>query len=215
MFLGCRCWILVIHTRLFESFFNPKILIFDILEYMKIYTKTGDNGQTSLVGGTRISKTELRIEAYGTVDELNSYVGLLRDQEINNNRKDILKEIQDRLFTIGSILASEPEQTKKRIPDLHESDIELLEKQMDEMDESLEPMRFFILPGGHQSVSFGHLARTVCRRAERVVLKLAQTSEVDELVIKYLNRLSDYLFVLCRMMIKDLKIEEISWKPRV
>jgi cob(I)alamin adenosyltransferase len=182
---------------------------------MKIYTKTGDNGQTSLVGGTRVSKTELRIEAYGTVDELNSYIGLLRDQEVNNNRKDILKEIQDRLFTIGSILASEPEQTKKRIPDLHESDIELLEKEMDRMDESLEPMRFFILPGGHQSVSFGHLARTVCRRAERIVLRLAQESEVNELVIKYLNRLSDYLFVLCRMMIKDLNIEEISWKPRV
>jgi cob(I)alamin adenosyltransferase len=182
---------------------------------MKIYTKTGDNGQTSLVGGTRVSKTELRIEAYGTVDELNSYVGLLRDQEVNNDRKDILKEIQDRLFTIGSILASEPEQTKKRIPDLHESDIELLEKEMDQMDESLEPMRFFILPGGHQSVSFGHLARTVCRRAERIVLRLAQESEVNDLVIKYLNRLSDYLFVLCRMMIKDLNIEEISWKPRV
>jgi cob(I)alamin adenosyltransferase len=182
---------------------------------MKIYTKTGDNGQTSLVGGTRVSKTELRIEAYGTVDELNSYVGLLRDQEVNNDRKDILKEIQDRLFTIGSILASEPEQTKKRIPDLHESDIELLEKEMDKMDENLEPMRFFILPGGHQSVSFGHLARTVCRRAERIVLRLAQDSEVNELVIKYLNRLSDYLFVLCRMMIKDLNIEEISWKPRV
>ena len=182
---------------------------------MKIYTKTGDNGQTSLVGGTRVSKTELRIEAYGTVDELNSYVGLLRDQEVNNNRKDILKEIQDRLFTIGSILASEPEQTKKRIPDLHESDIELLEKEMDQMDESLEPMRFFILPGGHQSVSFGHLARTVCRRAERITLRLAHESEVNDLVIKYLNRLSDYLFVLCRMMIKDLNIEEISWKPRV
>ncbi|MEY4538793.1 MAG: hypothetical protein RLZZ306_550 [Bacteroidota bacterium] len=182
---------------------------------MKIYTKTGDNGQTSLVGGTRVSKTELRIEAYGTVDELNSYIGLLRDQEVNNDRKEILKEIQDRLFTIGSILASEPEQTKKRIPDLHESDIELLETEMDKMDESLEPMRFFILPGGHQSVSFGHLARTVCRRAERITLRLAQESEVNELVIKYLNRLSDYLFVLCRMMIKDLNIEEISWKPRV
>ncbi len=182
---------------------------------MKIYTKTGDSGQTSLVGGTRISKTELRIEAYGTVDELNSYVGLLRDQEVNNGRKDILKEIQDRLFTIGSILASEPEQTKKRIPDLHENDIELLEKEMDEMDKNLEPMRFFILPGGHQSVSFGHLARTVCRRAERVTLRLAQESEVNELVIKYLNRLSDYLFVLCRMMIKELNTEEISWKPRV
>ncbi len=155
---------------------------------MKIYTKTGDNGQTSLVGGTRVSKTELRIEAYGTVDELNSYVGLLRDQEINNDRKDILKEIQDRLFTIGSILASEPEQTKKRIPDLHESDIELLEKEMDKMDESLEPMRFFILPGGHQSVSFGHLARTVCRRAERITLRLAQETEVNELVIKYTKR---------------------------
>jgi len=182
---------------------------------MKIYTKTGDNGQTSLVGGTRVSKTELRIEAYGTIDELNSYVGLLRDQEVNNDRKDILKEIQDRLFTIGSILASEPEQTKKRIPDLHESDIDLLEMEMDKMDENLEPMRFFILPGGHSSVSFGHLARTVCRRAERIVLRLAQESEVNELVIKYLNRLSDYLFVLCRMMIKDLNIEEISWKPRV
>ena len=182
---------------------------------MKIYTKTGDKGQTSLVGGTRISKTELRIEAYGTVDELNSYVGLVRDQAVNNDRKDILKEIQDRLFTIGSILASEPEQTKKRIPDLHESDIELLEKEMDRMDESLEPMRFFILPGGHQSVSFGHLARTVCRRAERVVIRLSQETEVDDLVIRYLNRLSDYLFVLCRMMIKDLNIEEISWKPRI
>jgi cob(I)alamin adenosyltransferase len=134
---------------------------------------------------------------------------------VNSDRKDILKEIQDRLFTIGSILASEPEQTKKRIPDLHESDIERLEKEMDRMDENLEPMRFFILPGGHQSVSFGHLARTVCRRAERIVLRLAQESEVNELVVKYLNRLSDYLFVLCRMMIKDLNIEEISWKPRV
>ena len=182
---------------------------------MKIYTKTGDKGQTSLVGGTRVSKTELRIEAYGTVDELNSYVGLVRDQAVNNDRKDILKEIQDRLFTIGSILASEPEQTKKRIPDLHENDIELLEKEMDRMDESLEPMRFFILPGGHQSVSFGHLARTVCRRAERVVIRLSQETEVDDLVIRYLNRLSDYLFVLCRMMIKDLNTEEISWKPRI
>ena len=139
----------------------------------------------------------------------------MRDQAVNNDRKDILKEIQDRLFTIGSILASEPEQTKKRIPDLHESDIELLEKEMDRMDESLEPMRFFILPGGHQSVSFGHLARTVCRRAERIVVRLSQETEVNDLVIRYLNRLSDYLFVLCRIMIKDLNIEEISWKPRI
>ena len=182
---------------------------------MKIYTKTGDKGQTSLVGGTRVSKTELRIEAYGTVDELNSYVGLVRDQAVNIDRKELLKEIQDRLFTIGSILASEPEQTKKRIPDLHESDVELLEKAMDEMDAHLEPMRFFILPGGHQAISFGHVARTVCRRAERIVLRLSLETEVNDLVIRYLNRLSDYLFVLCRMMAKDLNIEENAWKPRV
>jgi cob(I)alamin adenosyltransferase len=182
---------------------------------VKIYTKTGDKGQTSLVGGTRVSKTELRIEAYGTVDELNSYIGLVRDQAVNAGRKELLKEIQDRLFTIGSILASEPEQTKKRIPDLHESDIELLEKAMDDMDTNLEPMRFFILPGGHESISFGHVARTVCRRAERVVLRLSIETEVNELVIRYLNRLSDYLFVLCRMMAKDLNIEENAWKPRV
>ncbi|MDR6564305.1 MULTISPECIES: cob(I)yrinic acid a,c-diamide adenosyltransferase [unclassified Arcicella] len=182
---------------------------------MKIYTKTGDKGTTSLVGGTRVSKTELRIEAYGTVDELNSYIGLVRDQTVNEKRKNILKEIQDRLFTIGSILASEPEQTKKRLPDLLESDIELLENEMDTMDHDLEPMRYFILPGGHQSVSFGHLARTVCRRAERIVLRLSEESEVNDLVIRYLNRLSDYIFVLCRMMAKELGIEEVAWKPRV
>ncbi|MEA5260068.1 cob(I)yrinic acid a,c-diamide adenosyltransferase [Arcicella aquatica] len=182
---------------------------------MKIYTKTGDKGTTSLVGGTRVSKTELRIEAYGTVDELNSYIGLVRDQTVNEKRKNILKEIQDRLFTIGSILASEPEQTKKRLPDLLESDIELLENEMDKMDNDLEPMRYFILPGGHQSVSFGHVARTVCRRAERIVLRLSEESEVNDLVIRYLNRLSDYIFVLCRMMAKELEIEEVAWKPRV
>lgn len=182
---------------------------------MKIYTKTGDKGTTSLVGGKRVSKTELRIEAYGTVDELNSYIGLVRDQAVNEKRKNILKEIQDRLFTIGSILASEPEQTKKRLPDLLESDIELLENEMDKMDNDLEPMRYFILPGGHQSVSFGHVARTVCRRAERIVLRLSEESEVNDLVIRYLNRLSDYIFVLCRMMAKELEIEEVAWKPRV
>ncbi|MEA5405806.1 cob(I)yrinic acid a,c-diamide adenosyltransferase [Arcicella sp. DC2W] len=182
---------------------------------MKIYTKTGDKGTTSLVGGTRVSKTALRIEAYGTVDELNSYIGLVRDQAVNEKRKDILKEIQDRLFTIGSILASEPEQSKKRLPDLLESDIELLENEMDNMDKELEPMRYFILPGGHQSISFGHLARTICRRTERIVIRLAEESTVNELIIRYLNRLSDYLFVLCRIMAKELEVEEIAWKPRV
>ncbi len=182
---------------------------------MKIYTKTGDKGTTSLVGGTRVSKTALRIEAYGTVDELNSYIGLVRDQTVNEKRKDILKEIQDRLFTIGSILASEPEQSKKRLPDLLESDVELLENEMDNMDKELEPMRYFILPGGHQSISFGHLARTICRRTERIVIRLAEESTVNELIIRYLNRLSDYLFVLCRIMAKELEVEEIAWKPRV
>lgn len=182
---------------------------------MKIYTKTGDKGLTSLVGGSRVSKAELRIEAYGTVDELNSYVGMLRDQEVNYPRKDFLKEIQDRLFTIGAILASEPEQTRKQIPDLLLSDIQLLETAMDTMDEELEPMRFFILPGGHPSISFGHLARTVCRRAERNVIRMAEESDVNTLVITYLNRLSDYLFVLCRKMAQELGIEETAWKPRV
>jgi cob(I)alamin adenosyltransferase len=166
---------------------------------MKIYTKTGDKGTTSLVGGTRVAKSALRIEAYGTVDELNSYVGLVRDQAVNDSRKDILKEIQ----------------TKKRLPDLLESDVTLLESAMDLMDKSLEPMRFFILPGGHQSVSFTHIARTVCRRAERLVIKLSSETVVDDLIITYLNRLSDYLFVLCRMMAKELEIEEVAWKPRV
>lgn len=182
---------------------------------MKIYTKTGDKGLTSLVGGSRVSKAELRIEAYGTVDELNSYVGMLRDQEVNQTRKELLKEIQDRLFTIGAILASEPEQTRKQIPDLLLSDVQLLETAMDTMDEELEPMRFFILPGGHPSVSFGHLARTVCRRAERNVIRMAEESDVNTLVITYLNRLSDYLFVLCRKMAQELGIEETAWKPRV
>ncbi|WP_026994268.1 cob(I)yrinic acid a,c-diamide adenosyltransferase [Flectobacillus major] len=182
---------------------------------MKIYTKTGDKGSTSLVGGTRILKSELRIEAYGTIDELNSYIGLLGDQVVNQNKKELLKEIQDRLFTIGSILASEPEQTKKKIPDLHDSDIELLEKAMDTMNEKLEAMRFFILPGGHQSVSFGHIARTVCRRAERMVVRLSEESDTDYLVIRYLNRLSDYLFILCRYMAKELGVEEVAWKARV
>ena len=182
---------------------------------MKIYTKTGDQGQTSLVGGTRISKAHLRIDAYGTVDELNAYIGLLRDQPINETRRDLLKEIQDRLFTIGSLLASEADQTKKRLPDLHEADVELLERQMDEMTETLPPLRAFVLPGGHQSVSFAHVARTVCRRAERLTIALNDQEEVTELVIKYLNRLSDFLFVLSRKMTQELGSEEVTWQARL
>jgi len=181
---------------------------------MKIYTKTGDSGITSLFGGKRVSKADLRIDTYGTVDELNSFIGLLRDQEVNQKRKDILVEIQDRLFTIGSILATESGNTKVKIPSLQEQDIQLLEKEIDAMDAELPPMRFFVLPGGHPSVSFGHVARTVCRRAERLTISLDQAEKVEPLVIKYLNRLSDYLFMLCRKMALELRIEETPWKPR-
>jgi cob(I)alamin adenosyltransferase len=182
---------------------------------MKIYTKTGDEGLTSLFGGKRVSKSELRIDTYGTTDELNAWIGVLRDLEVNQNRKDTLVEIQDRLFTIGSILATEPGNVKVKIPSLSEADINFLEKQIDEMDALLQPMRFFVLPGGHPSVSWGHVARTVCRRSERLTIALDQAEKVDPLVIKYLNRLSDYLFVLCRMMTHELKIEETPWKPRM
>ncbi len=182
---------------------------------MKIYTKTGDQGTTSLFGGKRVSKSDLRIDSYGTVDELNSYIGLLRDQEVNQIRKEVLVEIQDRLFTIGSILATEPGNEKVKIPALIESDITYLEKEMDAMDAKLPPMRFFVLPGGHPSVSFGHVARTVCRRAERLVIALNHQETIDPLVIKYLNRLSDYLFMLCRMMAQELNIEETPWKARM
>ena len=182
---------------------------------MKIYTKTGDAGTTALFGGKRVSKADLRIDTYGTIDELNSYVGLLRDQDVNSSRKEILVSIQDRLFTIGSILATEPGNTKVKVPSLHEDNIIRLEKEIDAMEENLEPMKFFVLPGGHQSVSFGHITRTVCRRAERLVIALNNEEGVDPLVIKYLNRLSDYLFVLCRMMTKDLNAEETPWHPKM
>jgi cob(I)alamin adenosyltransferase len=182
---------------------------------MKIYTKTGDQGTTALFGGKRISKADLRIDTYGTIDELNSWIGLLRDQEVNKKRETVLIEIQDRLFTIGSILATEPGNTKVKIPALLESNITFLEKQIDEMDATLEPMRSFILPGGHPSVSFGHLARTVCRRAERLTIALNETEGVDSLVIKYLNRLSDYLFILCRKMGAELNAPDTPWTPKM
>jgi cob(I)alamin adenosyltransferase len=182
---------------------------------MKIYTKTGDKGTTALFGGKRVSKADLRIDTYGTVDELNSYMGLVRDQEVNANRKSILIEIQDRLFTIGSILATEPGNTKVKVPTLTESDVTFLENEIDAMEEKLPPMKSFVLPGGHPSVSFCHVARTVCRRAERLVIALDAQEKTDDLIIKYLNRLSDYLFVLSRKMTAELKAEETPWKPRM
>ncbi len=182
---------------------------------MKIYTKTGDTGTTALFGGKRVSKADLRIETYGTVDELNAWMGLLRDQEVNQKRKDILVEIQDRLFTIGSMLATEPGNTIVKIPALNQEDSVRLEKEIDVMEAQLPPMRSFVLPGGHSAVSFCHIARTVCRRAERLVIALDTTEKVDPLVIQYLNRLSDYLFMLSRKMTAELKAEETPWKPRM
>lgn len=182
---------------------------------MKIYTKTGDKGTTALFGGQRVSKAHLRIETYGTVDELNAYIGLVRDQEVNHKRKSLLVEVQDRLFTIGSILATEPGNTKVKIPALHADDILLLEKEIDAMDAELPPMRFFVLPGGHTAVSFCHVARTVCRRAERLVVALGEQETVDPMVIQYINRLSDYLFQLSRKMSHELNAEETAWKPRM
>ena len=181
----------------------------------KIYTKTGDKGQTSLIGGVRVPKYHLRIESYGTVDELNSYIGLISDQEISDHDKDILKQIQDRLFTIGSSLAADPERSKMIIPDLHMTDVELLEQEMDTMNEKLPELRHFILPGGNNTISFCHIARCICRRAERITVHLAEESPVDEKVNIYLNRLSDYLFVLARKIANDHKIPENQWIPRI
>lgn len=182
---------------------------------MKIYTKKGDNGTTGLIGGTRILKSSLRIEAYGTIDELNSYIGLVRDQDINEQYKKQLIEIQDRLFTIGSSLAADPEKSTMKIPDLHASDIEALEKWMDEMEEVLPEMKNFVLPGGHQTVSFCHVARCVCRRGERIIVDLNQHEFVADLIISYMNRLSDYLFVLSRKITLDLGAIEQPWQPRM
>lgn len=167
-----------------------------------------------MIGGTRVSKSHLRIECYGTVDELNSYIGLVRDQEIAPTYKAVLKEIQDRLFTIGASLASDPEKSTKKIPDLYLEDAELLENEIDKMNEVLPALKHFVLPGGNSVVSFCHLARCICRRAERLVVHLAEESAVDEKVIVYLNRLSDYLFVLSRKVAFDLNAEENIWIPR-
>lgn len=182
---------------------------------MKIYTKTGDKGQTSLIGGTRVPKFHKRIESYGTVDELNSYVGLIMCQDIDEHCKKLLKEIQDRLFTIGASLAADPENSKMKIPDLHDADIILLEHEMDSMNELLPALKHFVLPGGNTVVSYCHIARCVCRRAERLTVELAEHSFVDERVTIYLNRLSDYLFVLARKLNMDFAAEENIWIPRV
>ena len=179
----------------------------------KIYTKTGDKGETGLFGGKRLPKYDQRIEAYGTVDEVNAFIGLVRDSLQNTEVRDFLKEVQDRLFTIGANLASDPEKDMAT-PDLLESDVVALEKYMDSMDESLPTLKNFILPGGHPTVSYCHIARTICRRAERQVVALAATEPVEEIIMIYLNRLSDYLFVLSRKIAQDLNVPEVSWHAR-
>ncbi|MCG9793318.1 cob(I)yrinic acid a,c-diamide adenosyltransferase [Flavobacterium algicola] len=188
---------------------------------MKIYTKTGDGGTTALFGGTRVPKDHIRIDSYGTVDELNSYIGLIRDQEIDTHYKEVLIEIQDRLFTVGAILATPPEKEllkngQPRLKNLGiiESDLLLLENEIDAMELALPPMTHFVLPGGHTTVSYCHIARCVCRRAERLAVHLNHDEPIEELTIQYLNRLSDYLFVLARKLTFDLQAEEVKWIPR-
>ncbi len=179
----------------------------------KIYTKTGDKGETSLFGGKRLPKHHLRIESYGTVDELNAFIGLIKDSFNNKKTNIVLKEIQDRLFTIGSNLASDPDKDMIT-PDIKNEDIILLEKEIDEMEGELAPLKSFILPGGNIAVSHCHLARCVCRRAERRVIALHTEEPVPEIIIQYLNRLSDYLFVLGRWVGKETGADEIAWQPR-
>lgn len=181
----------------------------------RIYTKTGDTGKTALIGGTRVPKYDERIEAYGTVDELKSWVGLLHDKIIDNRQKEILIEIQDRLFTAESLLAQDGSESNRLLPELKEADIEFLEKEIDFMNESLPPIKSFVLPGGHELISFTHITRTVCRRAERIIIKLSEKHPVNPLIIKYINRLSDYFFVLARKLTIDLDAEETAWKPRI
>ncbi len=180
---------------------------------MKIYTKTGDKGQTSLVGGTRVSKTHVRIEAYGTVDELNAWLGMLRDQKEGAKYAAEIEQIQERLFTIGSNLALE-EPGKFSIPILASDDVKFMEDFIDRIEVGLPPMRNFVLPGGHTTVSHCHVARTVCRRAEREVIRMADSIEVDALIIQFLNRLSDLLFVLSRRIAFDTDTKETPWIPK-
>lgn len=178
---------------------------------MKVYTKKGDKGNTSLIGGKRVPKSHMRIEAYGTLDELNSFIGLLRDSLSNSEQRDALYKIQNTLFVIGSNLASTPE-AKMEIPNLEDVEIKELENWIDEMEEVLPPLKNFILPGGDSAISSAHICRSVCRRAERACVSLNLHETIDEHIVPYLNRLSDYFFVLSRKIAYDLKVEEVLWK---
>jgi len=188
---------------------------------MKVYTKTGDKGTTALFGGTRVPKHHIRIDSYGTVDELNSFLGLIRDQKIDPRSTEILIHIQNKLFTVGAVLATDPEKMtlksgkdRLNIPRISEEDVTLLETEMDAMNDHLPPMTNFVLPGGHPTVSYCHVARCVCRRAERLATALYEQEPFDAHTLKYLNRLSDYLFVLARKLSHDLQADEIKWIPQ-
>ncbi len=181
---------------------------------MKIYTKTGDQGTTGLLSGTRVPKHHIRLESYGTVDELNSWLGLLRDALPEHPQSQFLMSVQNHLFAIGSHLAVEPGKANFELPKIEESDVEAIEKQIDAMNAVLPPLRNFILPGGHPAVSQIHVARTVCRRAERCVSHLAETTEVSGVILRFINRLSDYLFVLSRLISKEKDAIETPWTPR-
>ncbi len=180
---------------------------------MKVYTKKGDAGETGLIGGTRVPKSHIRIEAYGTVDELNSFIGLVRDYDVPNDMRSQLIVIQEELFTIGSHLANDEEKSKMELPEIKEDSITRMENEIDAMNEELPAMRFFVLPGGHQAISTSHVARCVCRRAERLCVAMNTEVSVNPIILKYLNRLSDYLFVLSRFLTKHYNAEEVPWKP--
>jgi cob(I)alamin adenosyltransferase len=179
----------------------------------KIYTKTGDKGQTALFGGKRVGKDDIRIEAYGTIDELNSFIGALLDSVSSTGAIIYTEKIQEELFIIGSHLARDPEKVKLKLPDLPHSGVDRLEKYIDQMDEELPDLKHFVLPGGSQSISWAHISRTVCRRAERRVVSLSSVEKVDPVIIIYLNRLSDFLFTLARFLAKQSKVDEKLWLP--
>lgn len=182
---------------------------------MKVYTKTGDKGKTSLIGGEKVYKDELQIEAYGTVDELNSYLGLVRDyEEIDTENKAIIISIQNDLFVIGSLLAESKKKNKMILPQLTEEMLNAIETAIDNIELKLEPMKYFVLPGGHKLISHLHIARCVCRRAERRIVSLSNQIDVDPLILKYINRLSDYIFVLSRYMALKLEVKETPWIPK-
>ena len=179
----------------------------------KIYTKTGDSGQTSLLGGRRVPKYHLRIEAYGTADELNAFIGFLRDHNIDDYYKKVLQQIQDRVFTAESILACDKGCQPEYLPELSDDDIGFLEEEIDKMNGELPALDKFIIPGGHSASSCAHVCRTVCRRAERIIIRLSEEEAVDERIIRYFNRLSDYFFVLARKLSSDGGVGDTHWSP--